>query len=215
MLDLDASEVRVLGCLMEKQVTTPDIYPLTLNSLLAACNQTTNRFPVVRYGEGEVNGALQSLRERGLTRVVHSTSNRATKYRHVADEVLRLDSPEQALVCVLLLRGPQTVGELKGRTERQHPFADLTDVEACLDGLAARDEPLVLRLPRQPGQKDARWAHLLGGPVDVSAAPEHAVEPAAVPRGDRLAELERRVADLEQQLEELRTTVQRLAPLLD
>jgi uncharacterized protein YceH (UPF0502 family) len=216
MLELDPVEVRVLGCLLEKQVTTPDVYPLTVNALLAACNQTTNRSPVVRYGEAEVTAALTSLREQGLTRIVYSPSNRAPKHRHVVDEVLRLDDADRAVLCVLLLRGPQTVGEVKGRTERLHPFADLAEVEAALDALASRDEPLALRLPRLPGQKDARWVHLVGGPVDVTAFETTPAEPAPViPRSDRLAELETRVGSLEQEVAGLRDVVEHLRALLD
>jgi hypothetical protein len=168
--DLDPHEVRVLGCLIEKEATTPDGYPLTLNSLRNACNQSTSRDPVVAYTDAEIDRALTSLRGRGLTRTVHSTSNRATKFRHVLPDALGLDVAETAVVSVLMLRGAQTVGELKGRTERQHRFESIDEVAAVLTALAGRDDPLVLRLERQPGQKDARWVHLLG-PVDATAAP--------------------------------------------
>jgi uncharacterized protein YceH (UPF0502 family) len=213
---LDPAEVRVLGCLMEKQVTTPDVYPMTVNALLAACNQTTNRFPVVRYAEGDVTAALTSLRGQGLTRIVYSPSNRAPKHRHVADEVLRLAPGEQAALCVLLLRGPQTVGEVKGRTERLHDFDELGDVETALDAMAARDEPLVVRLPRLPGQKDSRYAHLLSGPIDTETlveAPPRPTPAGAV--GPRVEELERRVGELDARLAALQAVVERLRPLLD
>jgi uncharacterized protein YceH (UPF0502 family) len=165
--DLDPYEVRVLGCLIEKEATTPDVYPLTLNGLRSACNQSTSRDPVVAYTDAEIEHALTSLRGRGLTRTVHSTSNRATKFRHVLPEVLGLDAAETAVISVLMLRGAQTVGELKGRTERQHRFDSIDEVGAVLTALAGRDDPLVHRLERRPGQKDARWVHLLA-PFDAA-----------------------------------------------
>jgi uncharacterized protein YceH (UPF0502 family) len=168
--DLTPQEVRVLGCLVEKEATVPDTYPLTLNSLRTACNQSTSRDPVVAYGEREIELALVSLRERGLTRTVHSTSNRATKYRHVLPDALELDAGETALVAVLMLRGAQTIGELKARCERQHAFDSTESVAAALTQLAGREQPLVLQLARQPGQKDARWIHLLAPRDDRSEA---------------------------------------------
>lgn len=157
--DLTPEEVRVLGCLVEKEATVPDSYPLTLNSLRSACNQSTSRDPVVSYDDHTIEQALTSLRARGLTRTVHSTSNRATKYRHVLPDVLQIDPPETALVAVLMLRGPQTVGELKTRTERLHAFGSTDEVANVLARLAERG--LAVQLERQPGQKDARWRHLL------------------------------------------------------
>jgi uncharacterized protein YceH (UPF0502 family) len=210
---LTAEEIRVLGCLMEKETTTPDGYPLTVNALMTACNQSTNRFPVVRYDEATVTRSLGSLREKGITRIVYSTSNRAPKHRHVARDAFVLDLAEQAVLCVLAVRGPQTVGEIKARTERQHPFADLAAVERTLDALAARDEPLVVRLGRRPGQKDARWMHLLGGPVDDDVADETSTP--AAPRGDRVGELVARVETLEAQVAHLTATVEHLRALLD
>lgn len=163
-MDLTPEEVRVLGALAEKQLTTPQYYPLTLNALVNACNQTSNRHPVVRYDDATVERALASLRERGLVRTVLSPGNRAPKYRHVLEEQLTLVREELAVTTVLLLRGPQTVGELRTRTERMHPFSSLEEVEAALDRLATRhEEPLARRLERQPGQKEARYEHLLGG----------------------------------------------------
>ena len=159
--DLTPEELRVLGCLIEKEATVPESYPLTVNSLRNACNQSTSRDPVVSYGDFEIESALTALRGRGLTRTVHSTSNRATKYRHVVPEALSLDAAETAILSVLMLRGPQTIGELKGRTERQHRFESTDEVGAGLAALAAREQPLVLQLERAPGQKDARWVHLL------------------------------------------------------
>lgn len=171
--DLTADEIRVLGCLIEKESTTPDNYPLTLNGLRTACNQATSRDPVVSFADLDVERALTSLRERGLTRTVHSSSNRAAKYRHVVPETLQLEPAELALISVLMLRGPQTIGELKSRTERQHHFESTDQVAAGLEHLASREMPLVLHLERRPGQKDARWVHLLG---DVSAEAPESVE---------------------------------------
>jgi uncharacterized protein YceH (UPF0502 family) len=157
--DLSPEEVRVLGCLVEKEATVPDSYPLTLNSLRTACNQSTSRDPVVSYDDRTVEQALAALRARGLTRTVHSTSNRATKYRHVLPDLLELDPGETAVLSVLLLRGPQTVGELKSRTERQHAFGSVDETAAVLGRLT--DRGMAHQLDRQPGQKDARWVHLL------------------------------------------------------
>ncbi len=187
--ELSAAEVRVLGCLIEKEATTPDAYPLTLNSLRLACNQSTSRDPVVAYSDLEVDKALTSLRSRGLTRTVHSTSNRAAKFKHVADDVYELTRSELAVLCVLMLRGPQTVGELKIRTERQHSFRSTGDVEAVLAALAVRDPSLAVQLPRQPGQKDARWIQLVG---DVEPAPVvqkiGSADPHSDPYGEATAE---------------------------
>jgi uncharacterized protein len=211
-MELSATEVRVVGCLMEKQVTTPDLYPLTVNSLRSACNQSTNRHPVMELSEADVNAALLSLREQKLTRIVYSTSNRAPKHRHTLDEALRLESADQAVLTVLLLRGAQTVGEIKGRTERMHPFRDLNAVSATLDALAERTDPLVMRLTRRPGQKEERYMHLLAGPIDEATFED---EPAPTPRADRTAELQGRVDSLETRVEELERIVGQLRTLLD
>jgi uncharacterized protein YceH (UPF0502 family)/phospholipid N-methyltransferase len=171
--DLTAGEIRVLGCLIEKEATVPDSYPLTVNSLRNASNQSTSRDPVMSMTDHDIDKALTSLRERGLTRTVHSTSNRATKYKHVVPDALGLDAAATAVLSVLMLRGPQTVGELRTRTERQHPFGSTDDVAQTLAELAGREEPLALQLERQPGQKDARWVHLLSplGSLDQPSAP--------------------------------------------
>lgn len=211
-MDLSAVELRVVGALMEKQVTTPDLYPLTVNSLRSACNQTTNRYPVMELTETDINAALLSLRDRKLTRIVYSTSNRAAKHRHTVDDALRLEASDQAVLTVLALRGAQTVGEIKTRTERMHPFADLRGVEATLDQLAARSEPLVVRLSRRPGQKEDRYMHLLSGPIDESAYED---EPGSSPRMDRTAELQSRVDTLEARVVAVETIVDQLKALLD
>jgi uncharacterized protein YceH (UPF0502 family) len=172
-MELTAIEQRVLGCLIEKERATPQNYPLTLNSLRLACNQSSNRDPVVDYDDASIDHALTSLREQGFTRIVYSTSNRAAKYRHVLEEALHLGDDELAVLAVLMLRGPQTIGEIKGRTERLFAFADLGQVQQTLDRLASRDDgAFVQRLERRPGQKDARYIHLLG-PLAEPTSPPH------------------------------------------
>jgi len=163
---LDATEQRILGSLLEKQTTVPASYPLTANALRAACNQTSSREPVVDFDEQVVEQTARSLKDRGLLRIVWSDTGRRTlKYHQVLDEQLGLDADERAILTVLLLRGPQSPGELRTRTERLHPFAERADVEACLGRMAGRSQPLVHQLERRPGQQDRRWVHLLG-PVD-------------------------------------------------
>ncbi len=166
-MDLSATEIRVLGCLLEKQRTTPDHYPLSLNSLRLACNQATNREPVVRYDDAIVRDALHRLERRGYTRL--AGASRAAKYRHLLSETLPMSSAEQAVMCVLMLRGPQTPGELKQRGERIHAFAGLDEVHATLAALIERG--LVAQLGRRPGQKEDRYTQLLGGQDSVSASP--------------------------------------------
>ncbi len=182
--DLTSQEVRVLGCLIEKESTTPDNYPLTLNGLRTACNQATSRDPVVSYGDHDVEQALGSLRARGLTRNVHSTSNRAMKFRHVLAEVLALEPGELAVLSVLMLRGPQTLGELKSRADRQHHFSSTDEVAMVLAALAERPEALVRQLDRRTGQKDARWVHLLSRDVSHDESPDSSHDAtAAAPAG--------------------------------
>jgi uncharacterized protein YceH (UPF0502 family) len=197
----DAVEIRVLGCLIEKQRTTPDAYPLSLNALRLACNQATNRDPVVDYDEGVIRDALQHLYRRGWTRLASGHGSRAAKYRQLLDEALGLARDELALLGVLMLRGPQTPGELKQRSERLHPFADLAAVQEALARLIARD--LAAQLPRRPGQKEERYVQLLGGgETEAGAAPVPA--PAAAPPTDRVARLEREVAELRAEVAQLR-----------
>lgn len=183
MEPLTPEELRVVACLVEKQLTTPDSYPLTENAVVAACNQLSNRNPVVAYDNNTVRVTLTALRQRGLARVVHTPGARVPKHRHIVDEALGLSKGEVALLTVMALRGPQTVGELRTRTERMHDFS-LSEVEETLEGLAARDEPLVGRLERQPGQKEVRYAQLLGGPVDAAAATPSAAAAYGRPAGD-------------------------------
>jgi uncharacterized protein YceH (UPF0502 family) len=200
-LELTAAQARVLGSLMEKQMTTPDAYPLTLNALTTACNQTTNRDPVVHYDPTQVETTLLALKGKGLARLVHPGSGeRATKYRHVLDEVLLLDSAERALICALLLRGAQTVPELKTRTERLHPFDSPNEVEAALHDMSGRNPALVARVDQAPGQREARWIQLLEAGAERRAA--ETTTPTVTPssRGTRVDELEERMAELESRL---------------
>ena len=193
----DAVEIRVLGCLIEKQRTTPDQYPLSLNSLRLACNQATNRDPVVEYDERTIKAALERLSLRGWTRFASGASSRALKYRHLFDEALGLTDGEISLLAVLMLRGPQTLGELKARSERLHRFETLDEVQQTLDRLAERE--LVVRLERRPGQKEERYVQLLGGVEDDAQTEKLGSDPV---RGQ--TPLEERVALLEAAVEELR-----------
>ncbi|HLL75614.1 MAG TPA: YceH family protein [Pyrinomonadaceae bacterium] len=207
---LSAEEVRVTGALIEKQVTTPEYYPLTLNALTNACNQINNRDPVVSYDEATVTRTLERLRDKKLAREVRTADGRVPKYRQVFEEVYGLSRAELAVMCVLMLRGPQTAGELRGRTERLYPFSDISFVEATLEGLSEQTEkrpPLVVKLPRQAGRKESRYAHLLSGPVEIDAAEGGVPEsPRRASRGDdgRVARLEEELAAVRRELEELR-----------
>src|SRR5437763_8206570 len=168
-MELGTEELRVIGSLIEKELTTPQQYPLTLNALVLACNQTSNRNPVVTYDERTVESTVMGLKDKGLARVVHPSHGRSvTRYRQVLHEALYLESEELAVLGVMMLRGPQTLNELKTRTDRAADFADLDAVERTVDRLAAREEPLVVRIPRRSGQREDRYAHLLGGEVDLS-----------------------------------------------
>ena len=205
MLKLDAVEGRVVGSLIEKQLTTPQQYPLSLNSLALACNQTSNRDPVVSYSETEVQTALDSLKAKGLVRFVLPSHGRSVvRYRHVLDEKLALDARQLSLVGVLLLRGPQTVGELRTRTERMADFDGLGAVESDLDGLTKWEEPLVARLPRRPGQKEERWTQLLSEEPEGPAGASHSVAAAV---GERPAPAEDEMAALREELAKLRDEV--------
>ncbi len=194
-------ETRVLGSLIEKQVTTPEYYPLTLNALTLACNQKNNRYPITSYSENQVAAALESLREKNLAYVFYGSTSRVPKYKHVMPEVMHLNHAEVALMCVLLLRGAQTLGELRGNASRLHDFASLEEVEQTLDALISRDtEPLVARLPRQPGQKEGRFAHLLSGEIDIEAASA----PVASAGAPRRLSLEQKVDALAAEVEQLK-----------
>jgi uncharacterized protein YceH (UPF0502 family) len=194
-MDLTDSELRVLGCLIEKEMTTPDYYPMTINALVAASNQKSNRSPVVDYTEAEVNDAVDWLRERGLARTVHGKGDRALKYKHVAGEALEISARQTALLAIMLLRGPQTLGELRSRTGRYTEFADLADVAAELETMAAAEEPTVAMLDRRPGEKESRYRHLLGGTVAAEPLPAAPTE-IRLPAADRVAELELELVEL-------------------
>jgi uncharacterized protein YceH (UPF0502 family) len=198
-VDADAVELRVLGCLIEKQRTTPDVYPLSLNSLRHACNQATNRDPVVDYDEPTIRAALDRLGQRRWTRLASGAGSRAAKFRHLLDEALGLTGPEVSLLAVLMLRGPQTPGELRSRSERMHAFASAQSFEETVAGLVERE--LVVLLPRRPGQKEQRYAQLLGGDEVEAALPVGA--PAFAPG------LEERVARLEEEVTALKRALDR------
>lgn len=209
---LSPEELRVLGCLIEKEATTPDQYPLTMNSLVLACSQTSNRNPVVSYTPEELEPVLSHLRELGLARLVYSRSNRADRYRHVANEAWGLSSGELAVLAVLALRGPQTVNELRARTDRYSGLEELGGVEGVLHRLKNRYEwSFVTRLERQPGQREERWAHLLAG--EVLLVPDLEPGETGRPRGgtaERLGALERRVEELAGEVQALRAALGRL-----
>jgi uncharacterized protein YceH (UPF0502 family) len=207
---LNETEVRVAASLVEKQVTTPDYYPLTLNALTHACNQISNRDPVVNFDERTVADAVESLRAKNLVYIFYGADSRVPKYKHMLKEVFSLSPQELAVMCVLMLRGAQTVGEVRGRTGRLYDFAELAEVEATLDGLARRDEPLVLKLPRQAGRKEARYAHLLAGSPafeEASAEPTHATATTSAREntGEKVSRLEAEVVSLRAELAELRS----------
>ena len=199
-MDATGVELRVLGCLIEKQRTTPDTYPLSLNALRLACNQSTNRDPVVEYDQETIRVGLASLSRRGWARLASGPGSRVVKYRHLLDEALGLSHAELSLLGVQMLRGAQTPGELKQRTERLHPFASLDELDAVLEQLIERE--LVARLPRRPGQKETRYEQLLGADAASPPAPE-SVET----EDGRLEALEKRVAALEADLAGLREAV--------
>jgi uncharacterized protein len=205
--DLSPEELRVLGCLLEKQRTTPDTYPLSLNALRAACNQSTNREPVVAYDESTIRDALERLRRRGFTRLTSYHGSRTAKYRHLLDDALQISPEEQSLLAVMMLRGPQTPGELLQRTERLFHFPDSAALQAVLDRLIERE--LATRYDRRPGQREERYGHLLGDEADapaavVAAAPPPPPPPAPPPDDDRLDRLEREVAELRAEVAALR-----------
>ena len=203
---LDPVEIRVLGSLMEKQLSTPEYYPLTLNALLAACNQKSNREPVMDLSEADVQSALDRLQEEKLAWKV--MGGRAVRFDHNLDAVWQLRSPEKALLTLLFLRGPQTSGELRGRSERLHRFETTDAVDEVLRDMVAHSQPLVRRLARRPGQKEERWAHLAGGEV-ADHAPMPAAESNAAPSGEplsmRVARLEEKIAAIEKALDALKS----------
>jgi uncharacterized protein YceH (UPF0502 family) len=223
-MELDAVQARVIGSLAEKQLTTPQQYPLTLNALVLACNQSSNRDPVAAYDEATVEQVLWSLKEAGLLRFVHPSRGRsATRYRQVLDERFGLDSRSLSVLTVLVLRGPQTVGELRARTERMADFDSLDGVEAELGRLSSGDDALVRRLPRRPGQKEERWAHLLGGeplvPGAISdtgtGADDAGVAHRSVSRSDDVVSLRADLDGLREEVVRLSDVVEKLRVAFD
>jgi uncharacterized protein YceH (UPF0502 family) len=218
---LPPAQLRILGVLLEKQFATPEYYPLTLNALVAGCNQKSNRDPVVHMDEPEVSKALRELCARDWTREVHDPSGRVPRYGHRINAVIGVDAAQSAILCELMLRGPQTPGELRGRASRLTRFDTLESVEEALAGLAGRDEPLVVQLERAPGARERRWAHLLGGAPAAEAAAGRAAD--AGGSGDRVAAgeapsggegrdigaLEREVEDLRREVAELKAAFER------
>jgi len=212
---LSAAEARILGALIEKEVTTPDYYPLSMNALMNACNQRSNREPVMNLDEDDMRQALHSLEDKQLAGRARSADGRVTKYEHWLGEAFNFSRAETALICVLLLRGPQTPGELRGRTERLHEFVEISDVTTGLQKLMEREPPLVSLLPRQPGARESRYAHLLCGPVDLAImAPNTPAESqdAGSRRqdDDRIAQLESAVAELQREVTALREKIDSL-----
>jgi uncharacterized protein YceH (UPF0502 family) len=207
-MEPDAVEIRVVGCLVEKQRTTPDAYPLSLNALRLACNQSTNRDPVVSYDEETVSAALRRLAQRGWTRLASGAGSRARKYRHLLPEALGVDDGELALLTVLMLRGPQTPGELKQRSERLHAFGDLGTVQESLERLLERE--MIVRHPRRPGQKEERYEQVLGGSDGEPREDETEtafLSPAVAADDERLARLEGELQDLRAEVAKLRSAL--------
>ena len=201
-MQLSDVEVRILGCLMEKEATTPDNYPLSLNALTNACNQLSNREPVMSLGEDAVKWAVNSLRQQSLVRAIQPSDARVMKFQHLVTEKLDLEQSARAVLCVLMLRGPQTLGEIKTRTNRLAEFTSLGDVEAAVSGLIARE--LTVEMARRPGQKETRYAHLLSGPPSEAPAEVPIDIAAAEPPRDRVAELEASLDEVRRELAALR-----------
>jgi uncharacterized protein YceH (UPF0502 family) len=201
-MQLSDVEVRILGCLIEKEATTPDNYPLSLNALTSACNQLTNREPVMSLGEDKVKWAVNSLRQQSLVRAIQPSDARVMKFQHLMTEKLELDQRACAVLCVLMLRGPQTVAEIRTRTNRLAEFTGLADVDAAIHDLIARE--LAVEMSRRPGQKEVRYAQILSGPPSEAPAEAHADVPTVEPQQDRIAGLEASVDELRRELASLR-----------
>lgn len=203
--NLDQTEIRILGALIEKQLTTPEYYPLTLNALINACNQKNNRDPVVSFDEKTVSDALERLRDRNLAYIFYGSTSRVPKYKHMMPNVYQLEPAETAIMAVLMLRGPQTPGELRTRTERLYGFPSLGEVQESLDRLMRRDDPLVVKLERLQGHKEARFAHLLSGEIGVDALAAAVASP-QVRAGDagRIEKLEEEITSLRAEIESLK-----------
>lgn len=210
-IKLTETEVRVLGSLIEKDITTPEYYPLSLNALMNACNQKSNRDPVMQLDEDAVRDALEGLQQQRMAGPARGADSRVTKYEQRLQEVFNFTRAETAVLCGLLLRGPQTPGELRGRTERLHHFEALDDVQSALQKLMQRDPPLAKVLPRQPGTKESRYAHLLAGDVVEAEAPAHigAAAERGSADGERIARLEEEVAELRREVGEVKDQLER------
>jgi uncharacterized protein len=204
---LNPAEARVLGALVEKDITTPDYYPLSLNALINACNQKNNREPVTNFDEETVRLALRNLSDKRLAGPAGGADGRVTKYEHRLQEVFNFTRPETAILCVLLLRGPQTPGELRGRTERMHRFEDLDEVLSGLQQLMRREPPLAKALGRRPGTKEIRYAHLLSGDVEAWEPPAETASSSGSADAERLIQLEEKVAALQAEVAELRQQI--------
>ncbi|MGE3465393.1 MAG: YceH family protein [Pyrinomonadaceae bacterium] len=204
---LTETEARIIGSLVEKQLTTPEYYPLTMNALVNACNQKNNRDPVVSFSESTVSSAIEGLRDRNIVYVYYGSTSRVPKYKHMLPTYFELEPAEVAVMAVMLLRGPQTLGELRTRTERMHGFSSLGEVQETLDGLMRREDPLVAKLPVLAGQKEARFAHLLSGEIDMDALAAHVAAPRRS-SGDpeRMEKLEAEVTALRGEIDELKAT---------
>jgi uncharacterized protein YceH (UPF0502 family) len=210
-IKLTETEVRVLGSLIEKDITTPEYYPLSLNALVNACNQKSNRDPVLQLDEDAVRDALEGLQQQRMAGPARGADSRVTKYEQRLQEVFNFTRPEIAVLCVLLLRGPQTPGELRGRADRMHRFEALEDVQSALQKLMQRDPPLAKVLPRQPGTKESRYAHLLGGDVVEAEGPAQSGGPVErnAADADRLVRLEEEVAELRREVSEVKDQLER------
>jgi uncharacterized protein len=204
-INLSSTETRILGCLLEKERTTPEYYPLSLNSLVTACNQTTNRDPIVNYSEKTVEQGLDLLRQKKLAMLIHTAGARVAKYRHTFLDLYNLNSREVAIICVLMLRGPQTPGELRSRTERMCGAMSLSDLERLLDELSAGDDPLVKVIPARPGQKEKRYVHLLSPYAETyEPAADRAPAIESTPQESRLDQLESELKNLRTEMNSLR-----------
>ncbi len=210
-------EIRILGSLVEKQLTTPEYYPLTMHALIAACNQKSNRDPVVSYDEDTVTPALDNLREKNLVYLFYGSTSRVVKYKHMLPGVFELEPPETAVMCVMMLRGPQTPGELRGRTDRLYEFSGIGEVQETVDRLIRRERPLVVKLERQPGQKEARFAHLLAGDIEVESLSAVHKQPVsdAQPSTDHIERLELEIENLRSDLTSFRKTFEEFRKQFD
>lgn len=208
-LTITPEEARVLGCLIEKERTTPEYYPLTLNALQNACNQKTNRDPVVQYDEATVEIALDGLNRKGLVSNVTGAGLRARKFLHLAESKLGLDQAQSAVICVLLLRGAQTPGEIRGRTGRMYEFGELSEIESLLENMTQADQPLVMQLPKLPGTKEFRYVQLLTGEPDLERI-DHAMYAPSAPASSALEELRAEMQQLRTELDDLRSKFEAL-----